>query len=164
MGRLARYGPVVLTVVLLAVIGATHAGVLPVPVGEYDTQQLRVTDCEGTQLATVESRVADSSAKQYVGLGRTQQLGADEGMVFTGDEQRDRQIVMRGMSLGLDVVFVGADGRITAVVTLPAPDGVIERRLTYDGVSRPAQYVLEVPAGWANRTNVTAGDCVQNLP
>lgn len=164
MARLARLLLGLLAGLVALTALATYAGLLPVPVGPYDDRQLRVTDCSGTTKATVTARVADSTAEQYVGLSRTERLADDEGMLFPGSADGDRRIVMRGMNFGLDVAFVGSDGQIRSLVTLDAPEGPIERHLTYPGVTRRGQYVLEVPAGWTDRTGVGVGDCVRNLP
>ena len=161
----------VIRLLTVAVVGTllggtllAHTGLLPVPAGEYDRQNVQVTDCDGTQLAELDTRVAATTAQQYVGLSRTARLAPDEGMVFPDSEESDRQIVMRGMSIPLDVLFVGSDGRITSIVTLSAPDGPIERHFTYEGVTRRGQFVIEARAGWANRTGVSVGDCVDGLP
>jgi uncharacterized membrane protein (UPF0127 family) len=60
---------------------------------------------------------------------------------------------MRDMAFPLDMVFVDADGTITAIHHAPVEsDGDLTQ---YSG---RAKYVLEVPMGYTNRTGVDVGD------
>ncbi|OYR95879.1 hypothetical protein DJ71_01400 [Halorubrum sp. E3] len=103
-------------------------------------------------LATVEARVADGLAKQYVGLSETDALAADEGMLFVHDETGEHAYVMRGMAFGLEIVFVAPDGTVTRIHEAE-PESRPHTR--YHGTGR---YVLEVPRGWSERNGVDPGD------
>jgi uncharacterized membrane protein (UPF0127 family) len=165
--RARRYAAVavvgVLTLVSLYVV-ASHAGFLPVSPGEYEQRTLAVTDCDGSERDTLTVDLAVSSAQQYVGLSRTDALAADEGMLFVYDDESSREIVMRNMDFGLDVVYIGGDGTITDITTLDAPDSALEQYLTYDSTTGVGQYILEVESGWSEAHGVSAGDCVTGLP
>lgn len=121
--------------------------------GEYNRTTVTVSDANGTQLATVEVRVADTDEKRYTGLSETDDLPTGEGMLFVHESEGTQAYVMRNMSFPLDIVFVEADGTIGRVV-----------HASVDGANAPhrarAKYVLEVPRGWANETGVEAGDRV----
>ena len=110
-------------------------------------------DADGTELATVEVRLADTSSERYTGLSATESLAPDEGMWFVHPEERRQAYVMRGMSFPLDIVFVDANGTVTRVfhADVDGTDAPYEAR---------AKYVLEVNRGWANRTGLEAGDRV----
>lgn len=125
----------------------------------YERVTVTAADANGTRLATVEVRVADTRAKRYLGLSATEDLPMDEGMLFVHDRVKTHTYVMRGMSFPLDIVFVGPDERVTAVHHAPVPDGDPER--SYSG---RAKWVLEVPRGWANRTGLDVGDRVAVPP
>ncbi|EMA53894.1 DUF192 domain-containing protein [Halococcus thailandensis] len=76
-------------------------------------------------------------------------------MLFPYDESGDHTYVMRGMDFPLGIVFVGADGRINAIESAPAPgpnqDGNdIQRTGT-------GKYVLEVPRGWMESHEIGVG-------
>lgn len=165
--RARRYAAVAVVGVITLVslyFFASHAGFLPVSPGEYEQRTLGVTDCDGTEYGTLAADIAASSAQQYVGLSRTDSLGTDEGMLFVYDNEGSREIAMRNMDFGLDVVYVGGDGRITEIATLDAPDSALEYYLTYDSTTGVGQYVLEVESGWSETNGVSAGDCVTGLP
>jgi len=162
--RLAVLGVAIVLALVLVGLLATHTGFLPVTTGEYEERTLHVTDCADTQRAQLTVAVAESSDQQYVGLSRTDSLGPDEGMLFPYGSEGSREIEMRNMDFGLDVIYVGSDGEITGITTLDAPDSAVEYYLTYDSTTGVGQYVLEVNAGWSAANGVSAGDCVTGLP
>ncbi|WP_123623746.1 DUF192 domain-containing protein [Halorubrum sp. CSM-61] len=148
---------------LLAIAGASAALALLLAaaiaanptllIAGYDTATVEAVDGEtGESLATVEARVADGLAKQYVGLSETDELADDEGMLFVHDEAAEHAYVMRGMSFGLDIVFVAPNGTVTAIHEAE-PDSRPYTR--YRGTGK---YVLEVPRGWSERSGVEPGD------
>lgn len=149
---------------LLVVTLLVQTGLLPVSAGEFPQRELRVTDCDGTTRATVTVGVARTTTQRYVGLSRTSSLGTDEGLLFPFGEEASHRIEMRNMEFPLDVLYVGSDGRIRQIVTLPAPRGPVEYYLTYPATSGVGRYVVEVNAGWAESNGVRVGDCVRNLP
>ncbi|ACM58099.1 DUF192 domain-containing protein [Halorubrum lacusprofundi] len=138
-----------IALLLVAAIAANPA----LLIAGYDTTTVEAVDGEtGDSLATVETRVADGFAKQYVGLSETDELADDEGMLFVHDETGKHAYVMRGMSFGLDIVFVAPNGTVTEIHEA-APDSRPYTR--YAGTGR---YVLEAPRGWSERNGVGPGD------
>ena len=119
----------------------------------YERTTVAAVDGDGTELATVGVRVADTAAKRYTGLSATDSLAPDEGMWFVHPEEGRQAYVMRGMSFPLDIIFVDANGTVTRVF-----------HADVEGTNAPyearAKYVLEVNRGWANRTGLDAGDRV----
>lgn len=166
--------------VLLLGVAAVGTGLLPVPAGlvdgvedttplgstpsppddGYDRTTVTVVDEDGATLGRVEVRVADTHEKRYLGLSNTSSMAEDEGMLFVYGESGDHAYVMRNMSFPLDIVYVGADGRITSIHHAPVPpEGTPERELErYRGTGR---YVLEVNRGWAADHDVEVGDEVR---
>ncbi|MCU4719131.1 DUF192 domain-containing protein [Halapricum hydrolyticum] len=125
---------------------------------DYEETTIALTDENGTELATVDVRVADSEREHYVGLSETDSLADGEGMLFVFSESQHREFVMRGMDFPLDIVFAAPDGTITTIHHAPVPEqtpGDDLRR--YSGTGK---YVLEVPRGFTNATGVEVGDCL----
>lgn len=150
----------------LLVLGVVlaHAGLLPVTADFGDERDLRVTDCAGTEKGQLTVSVAETFSERYVGLSRTGSLGADEGLLFVYDEAGSKSIAMRNMDFALDVLFVSADGEITRIETLDAPDSLFAYYLTYESTSGPGRFVVEANAGWSDAHGASAGDCVRGLP
>ena len=155
-----RHAPVVLLAVLVALAGCTGAITSAMNDSEYDRTTVTVVDADGAELGTAEVRVADTFDKRYTGLSDTESLGPNEGMLFVHDGEGERAYVMRDMDFPIDIVFVAADGTITRIhhAELP-PEGTSGSDLKrYRGTGK---YVLEVPYGWTNRTDVSVGDTVE---
>jgi len=153
---------VVAVLVTLAILFGTGLAYELAAPDEYDRTTVTVRDANGTRLATVEARVADSFAARYVGLSDTDSLPDGEGMLFVHGGEGEQTYVMRGMSFPLDIVFIGAEGRITTIHHAPTPEETPESDLRrYSG---RAKWVLEVPRGWTNATGVDEGDRIDTPP
>ncbi len=119
---------------------------------------MTVLDGNGTELGTVRVAVADTPEKRYTGLSKTESLPADRGMLFTYDSERELTYVMRDMSFGIDIVYVGANGTIKSIHHAPEPpEGEDGEDYRYPG---EGQYVLEVNYEWTTRHGVEPGDRV----
>ena len=127
---------------------------------EYEQTTVTVVDADsGDQLGQVEATVADTWRKRYTGLSETESLPEDRGMLFTYDSEWSRTYVMRGMSFGIDIVYVAANGTITRIHHAPEPpEDADGEEFEYPGTG---QYVLEVNYDWTTRHNVTEGDRVE---
>lgn len=125
---------------------------------DHERTTVTITDENGTELATVDVRVAGTSAQRRIGLSRTDSLDVGSGMLFVHPSVDTRSYVMRNMSFGLDIIFIDSDGTITEIHDAPAPPAD-------DGPYRgTGQYVLEVPRGWTGATGVAVGDAVEIPP
>jgi len=145
---------------LLLVLGGVYAvqsGLVyqlnPPDPDSYERVTVTAYDDNETALATVEVRVADTQPKRYLGLSNTSELAMGEGMLFVHEEVDSYGYVMREMAFPLDIVFVGADERVTTIHHAAVPEGSYEK--TYRGRGK---WILEVPRGWTNRTGVEVGD------
>jgi uncharacterized membrane protein (UPF0127 family) len=138
-------------------VAAVNAGLIPWlgSPGEYERVTVTLADANGTDLATVEARVADTPRKLYVGLSDTDSLAAGEGMLFVHSDSGPHEYVMRDMAFPLDIVFVAGNGTVTTIHHAPTEDGGDLTR--YPGRGR---YVLEVPRGYTNATGLDEGDTV----
>jgi uncharacterized membrane protein (UPF0127 family) len=150
----------VVAVIALALTTAVAAGVVPPPAtlfdtGEYERGEVTITNNCSQVLGTVEVRIAETRQQKVVGLSETSSLRNGSGMLFPYDESGEHTYVMRGMDFPLDIVFIGADGRINAIKSAPAPgpneDGKSIRR------TGTGKYVLEVPRGWTDRHGIEVG-------
>ena len=111
-----------------------------------------VVDANGTALGAVEVRVADTYSERYTGLSNTESLGPDEGMLFVHDDEGEHAYVMRDMAFPIDIVFVDANGTITAIHHAETEERPYTR---YRGAGK---YVLEVPYEWTADHGVEVGD------
>ncbi len=148
-------------VVVLVLVG-TGVISLPIPAPSQDSYEhatVTIHDENGTQLGRVDARVADTHRKQYTGLSNTSHLPENEGMLFTYDSAQNHTYVMRDMDFPIDIVYVGADNRITSIHHAPEPpEGADGNDHQYPG---HGQYVLEVNHHWTTERGIEVGDRVQ---
>lgn len=107
-------------------------------------------DAPGRPRVAVE--LARTDATRTRGLMYRTSLPDDEGMLFTWPEERPRSFWMRNTCIPLDMLFVAGDGTIAGII-----EQVPVLNLASRTVPCPAQYVLEVNAGWTREHGVVAG-------
>lgn len=117
-------------------------------------------DEDGAELGRVEVAVADTPDERYRGLSDTDPLPLDTGMLFVFDREAERTFVMRRMHYPIDMVFVGADGRVTTIhhAETEPNDDPGDDLTPYPG---RAKWVVEVPYEWTTEHGVEPGDRIQ---
>lgn len=100
-------------------------------------------------------RVADTPRAQAQGLMGVRALPARGGMLFVFPRPAPRAFWMKNTPLALDLIFIGADCRVTGIVANAVPHAETELR-----VAGASQYVVELAAGSAAAAGVRAGDRV----
>jgi hypothetical protein len=99
--------------------------------------------------------LAASPEAQSKGLMFRTQLGDDEGMLFPSAVPEPRSFWMKNTPLSLDIIFVGADGRISNIAANTVP-------YSLDSVASSgfAVAVLELRAGRSAELGIVPGDRV----
>lgn len=116
------------------------------------TTELRLPD--GAKLKV---DVVDDPLTRERGLMHRKSLPRDYGMLFVFPRPRPLTFWMKNTFVPLDMVFIGPDKRVTVVHrAVPAsradtPDAEVAR------AGGDGQYVLELPAGAADRHKLAAG-------
>ena len=103
----------------------------------------------------VRVEVADTPEARRRGLMFRTQLAPDGGMLFVFPEEAVHAFWMRNTPLPLDMLFIGADGRLRGCVERAEPFTETSR-----SVPAPSRYVLEVNAGFCARHALAPGDRV----
>lgn len=95
--------------------------------------------------------VADTPQMQRIGLMYRKSLPERRGMLFIFKEPKILYFWMKNTYIPLDIIFIDKDLNIINIETMPA--------LTTESCrsSREALYVLEVPAGTAEKYGIKAG-------
>jgi uncharacterized membrane protein (UPF0127 family) len=99
----------------------------------------------------LEAEIAHTAAARERGMMFRQTLAPDEAMLFVYPGQRDLAFWMKNTLVDLDLGYIAADGRLMQIEHLTA------RNLDTVHSREPAQFVLEVPAGWFARRGITEG-------
>lgn len=104
--------------------------------------------------AKVIVEVAETPEARERGLGGRRALPEGRGMLFVFKAPGRHAFWMKDMRFPIDIVFIGADRRVTEVVRDLRPE-------SYPATYVPLQealYVLEVPANWTTRNRTEPGD------
>jgi hypothetical protein len=102
---------------------------------------------------TITARVADTPNLQKRGLSNTTTLSSGQGMLFIFSQSGPQSIWMKDMQYSLDILWLNGDKVVVHIGTNISPQ-------TYPKVFTspvPANYVLEVPAGFVKAHQVTEG-------
>lgn len=100
--------------------------------------------------------VADTPDARSRGLAGTADLGPIDGMLFVFPEPVGTGFFMRGVVVPLDIAFVGSDGRVIEVLTMPLCE--TDPCPTY-APGQPFRWAIETPAG--GLSGVAPGDQVE---
>ncbi len=122
-----------------------------------DRTRVYIEDENGTELGSATVELAETQSERYTGLSEHESLGDDEGMLFVYDQEGHHTYVMRSMSFPIDIVYIGANGRITRIHHAPV-EADNEDLTGYEGVGK---WVLEVPYNWTTEHGVEVGDRVR---
>ncbi len=101
--------------------------------------------------------IADTPDEQARGLMFRRDLEADAGMLFLFDRAEARAFWMRNTPLPLDMLFVGADGRVCGIAAQAEPFTDEPRRS-----GCPAIAVLEINGGLAERLGIGIGTALRH--
>ena len=102
------------------------------------------------------SHVARTPATRERGLSGTASLDVDEGMLFIFPEPGMYAFWMKDMNFSIDIVWITSDRRVIGVTENVSPETYPE---TF-GPSKNVQFVLEVPAGSAEKFGLKTGSVV----
>jgi hypothetical protein len=113
----------------------------------------------GAEPIRVAVEVADDDREQAAGLMNRTLAGDGEGMLFVFSGAARRAFWMRNTPASLDLLFLSPELRLVAVVpnAEPMSDRVLSPKVQ-------AQYVLEVPGGFAERHEVALGTQIRIIP
>jgi uncharacterized protein len=123
--------------------------VVPTPLRRDALIETIPAGADPVQLAV---EVADDGREQALGLMHRHLAGDGEGMLFIFPGSAIRSFWMRNTPGSLDLMFLSPDLRLVALIQRAEPMS--------DRILRPeasAQYVLEVPGGFAERHGVELG-------
>ena len=93
------------------------------------------------------------------GLMNRASLPKDSGMLFIFPDEETRSFWMKDTLIPLDVIFISSKGRVNEMITLN-PCQETEICQPYNSKT-PAQYVLEINAGTAEKWKIMEGDTVE---
>lgn len=122
---------------------------------ETDPTALVVTSTAGAEIR-FQIEVADTPFERRQGLMFRKNMPDDHGMLFEFGETRQIAMWMKNTYLPLDMVFIGADGKINAIRQ------AIPHSLDIVAPETQSRFVLELNAGIAEKYGVDVGATIQH--
>ncbi len=115
--------------------------------------ELRFVSPSGKNLVTIAIEIAADEAAITIGLMNRKVVPEMHGMLFVFQNEEHRSFWMRNTYASLDIIFVNSNREIVALYpfTQPLSD-------TSYPSTKPAQYVVEVAAGFADRYGIEVGN------
>lgn len=101
------------------------------------------------------TEIRDTDAERQLGLSGRESLARTDAMLFVFDGQRQRCFWMKDMKFNIDMVWVDADRKITAIEYNVSPK-TYPHNFCHDG-----QYVIEFAANVAWDSGLKIGDQIQ---
>lgn len=100
--------------------------------------------------------IADTDQERSQGLSNHPGLYPGQGLLFVFDREGQYSFWMKDMRFAIDILWINAQGHVVTIAHGVTPD-TYPKAFTSDS---PAQYVLEVPAGFALTHNIRVGSQV----
>jgi uncharacterized protein len=142
---------------LLALLG-TGACAAAQPSGEaYPSTAIEIRGASGRQWFNVV--IADTPARQELGLMFVRSLASDAGMLFPQREPQLMSMWMKNTLIPLDMLFIDARGRIVCLLEKAKPES-----LDILSCDKPVKAVLEINGGEAQKRGIRVGDRVTPWP
>ena len=110
-------------------------------------------DSTGVVKTKAEIQIADNEFEEELGLMYRKQMDENKGMLFIFPYSKIQTFWMRNTFIPLDMIFVNPDKKI---VTIQKNTKILSDS-TYSSTA-PAQYVIEVDAGFCDMHNIKDGD------
>jgi uncharacterized membrane protein (UPF0127 family) len=107
---------------------------------------------------TILANIVDTPATRETGMMCLTKVKSDYGMLFVFPNEMDLNFWMKNTLLSLDIVWIGADKKVTVIhdhlkkSTVDTPDSQVAT------AAGRGQYVLELPAGAAAKRHLAPGD------
>ena len=145
---MSRFLPRLAVSVVLALL-------LAVPPAEaQDTSELWIETAAGARYR-FEVELAITPEQQATGLMHREEMATDAGMLFVFEPVRPVSFWMKNTLISLDMLFVGADGRIVNIGERTEP--LSTASVPSDG---PVRAVLEINGGLSAMLGIRPGDTV----
>ena len=111
---------------------------------------------DGRTLKTIDIEIADTDSTRARGLMQRAVIPPDTGMLFVFPSAAPQSFYMANTPKSLDIQFYGPDSTLLNI----AEDTVPFSPASLPSVG-PAQFVVEVPAGYSRRIGLVPGDKIR---
>jgi uncharacterized protein len=116
---------------------------------------LSFLDEKQNPIKTIKIELSDTPQEQEQGMMFRKEMPADTGMLFAFPNEEPRSFWMANTYLSLDIIYANAAKEIVSIAKNAQP-------LSPESLpsEQPAQYVVEVPAGYTDLHGITPGQSI----
>lgn len=111
--------------------------------------ELTISDSTNARKAVIDIEIADTDYDRQLGLMKRISMEEKQGMLFIFPAEEKQSFWMRNTLISLDMIFINSNKKI---VTIHKNTKVLSDQ-SYPSAA-PAQYVLEVNAGFTDKFNI----------
>lgn len=126
------------------------------PSFEAQGQLVFIKHGSGKVITMITIQIADNDQERAEGLMWRKYMPENEGMLFIFDHQEIQTFWMKNTYIPLDMIFADKSGVIVSIHKDAAP---LDETTISSGT--PAQYVVEVNAGFCSQYGIKAGDRIE---
>lgn len=106
-------------------------------------------------ITKIDIEVADDYAEREQGLMYRDSMAESEGMLFLMETEEPQTFWMKNTIISLDIIYADAEKRIVSISKNCKPYSLDQIPSV-----KPAQYVVEVIAGYTSKYNIKNGDVI----
>ncbi len=129
-----------------------QAQVSPDSVSVVKTGRVIFYDDDNRRNVEIVVEIAESDYEQQQGLMFREKLPEGQGMLFIYPDEKERVFWMKNTKISLDMIFINSRYEIVRIQPYTRP--LSEKLYPSD---KPAQFVVEVPAGFCERYGIKKG-------
>lgn len=146
---------------LLALTAITAIGLIfSQPIDTVEKEKVNATFQADNKTTWATLEVADTKKKREIGLMNQTELGKHQGMVFIFPDEDMRGFWMKNTLIPLDMIFLDENKEVINVETAYPEPNTSEQNLEIYRSERPAKYVIELNAGFADNYSISEGSKV----
>ena len=141
-----------LTVLLISAHGFSESGLLAQTESIRPDGKLDFVGFDESRIVSIVIEIAETKKARRKGLMGRPSLNMANGMLFIYEQEALRSFWMHNTVISLDMIFVDNKRRIIHIAESTRPMSKQEYRS-----QMPAQYIVEVPAGFVKFFNIQKG-------
>lgn len=126
-------------------------------------EKVKISLSQGKIKKNLEVEIALTPTQQAYGLMNRTKMPANSGMLFVFDQERTLQFWMKNTLIDLDIAYINKEKKIIDIQTMKAVTSVLESNPPTYPSKLPAQYALEMNAGWFKKNKIKEGAVLKIL-
>jgi uncharacterized protein len=121
-----------------------------------DEGDLKFIDKNGKEIAKIDIEIAEKETEHNQGLMYRTHMGEFQGMLFLFEKSKPQAFWMHNTYISLDIIYVDEKKEVVSI----QKNAAVQSDQSLPSL-KPAQYVVEVNAGFSDRYGIVVGTKIQ---